>query len=91
MYVQGAHLLHHDPGALTSDVNLGSEACFPHTSGGRRNEHGGKTKKLIRLDENGIARAVLLMATTRREPHAVDIAARHSGHSALIASISDIT
>jgi hypothetical protein len=34
---------------------------------------------------------VLLMATTRREPHAVDIAARHSGHSALIASISDIT
>jgi hypothetical protein len=90
-HVQGAQLLHHHPRWLTSDVNLGSEARRPHALGSRRNEHGRKPEKLIRLDEYGITSPMLLMATAPRQPHAVDIAARHSGQSAAIASMSAIT
>jgi len=64
-HVQRAQLLHHDPRSLTSDVDLGAEARPPHASGGRRNEHGRKPKKLICLDEHGVAKPVLLMAAAR--------------------------
>lgn len=90
-YVQRAQLLHHHARWLTGDVNLGSEARRPHTLGSRCNEHGREPEKLIRLNEHGVASAMLFMATALREPHAVDVAARHSGHSAAIASMSAIT
>jgi hypothetical protein len=90
-HVQGAQLLHHHPGWLTSDVNLGSEARRPHALGRRRDEHSRESEKLICLDEYGIASPVLLMATATWQPHSVDVAASHSGHSAAIASMSAIT
>jgi len=90
-HVQRAQLLHHHPRSLPRDVNLGSEARRLDASRGRRDEHGREPKKLVCLDEYGKARPVLLMTTTRRQPHAVDIAARHSGHSVAMASMSAIT
>ena len=90
-HVQRAQLLHHHPRSLPGDAYLRSEARRLDAWGGRRDEHGRKPEQLVCLDEYGIARPVLLMAATRRQPHAEDVAARHSGHSAPIASMSAIT
>jgi hypothetical protein len=89
--IQRAHLLNHHPRWLTGDVNLGPKARRPHALRSRCNEHGRKPKELVCLDEHGVARPVLLMAAALRQSHAVDIAPRHSGHSAAIASMSAIT
>lgn len=65
-HVQRAQLLHHHARWPAGDVDLGPETRRPHALGSRRNKHGRKPKKLLCLDEYGVARSVLLMAAARR-------------------------
>jgi hypothetical protein len=64
--IQCAQLLNHHPRSLTGDVNLGPKARRSHALRSRCNEHGRKSEKLVCLDEHGVARPMLLVATTPR-------------------------
>jgi hypothetical protein len=65
LQVEGAKLLHHHPGALFRNLDLGPKARRQHTARCGRDEDGREPEQLVGLDDDGVAGTALLMPAAR--------------------------
>lgn len=89
--VNRTELLHQHACRTASHIHFGSKRRGGGTSRRRCDKRRGEPEERVGLHDHGVARATLLVAAPVREPDAVDVAARHLGQSAEMASMSSMT
>ena len=89
--VDGPELLDQHARSLAFEIDRGTKRGRGGAAGRGSDDCRGKREQLVRLHDHRIASAGLLAPTARRKTHSVDLAASHSGQSAVTASMSAIT